>query len=305
MPADTLKIIRNGTNGNILFIGKNTALMENFMNQIVQSYSMATCLAMDLEIERALNNFKPNAVVVFLTDESSIAMNAYATLSSKPEYINIPVLVIGKQAECDIFKNAVFSNHIEYFKRPIDSEFFIGRLDECVNDFMTYTKDKLEEVEPSTDRSIGIGDDGDIDKLLSVDKSLMNRIKHLTFGMDRKTILVVDDDVRMLNIIKLYLQEIYDVVVVPSGKLAIKYLAKKTADLVLLDYMMPEMDGPSVLKVIRDESPCPSVPVIFLTGVSDKDMVMRGIELKPRGYMLKPVSREDLLEKVTEVVLGL
>lgn len=124
-------------------------------------------------------------------------------------------------------------------------------------------------------------------------------------SQDKTTILVVDDDVRILNVIKLYLQDLFDVVTVPSGKLALKYLSKHKAELVLLDYMMPEEDGPAVLKQIREDSPYPNIPVLFLTGVAEKELVMRGLELHPDGYCLKPITQSALIERITAILLKL
>lgn len=134
---------------------------------------------------------------------------------------------------------------------------------------------------------------------------LIKRIEHLSLLHGRKHVLVVDDDVRMLNIIKLYLQDLYDVTVVPTGRLAVKFLTQKEADVVLLDYLMPEMDGPDVLQKIRNETPRSTIPVLFLTGVADRNLVLRGLQFYPNGYLLKPVSRMTLLERVTELALGL
>lgn len=121
----------------------------------------------------------------------------------------------------------------------------------------------------------------------------------------RQIILVVDDDVQMLNTVKLALQDMYEVVLVPNGKLAIQYLSKKHADLVMLDYLMPGEDGPTVLRQIRASSLQPDVPVLFLTGVAKKDKVMGVLELHPMGYLLKPVTKAKILERVTEILLGL
>lgn len=119
---------------------------------------------------------------------------------------------------------------------------------------------------------------------------------------EKRSILVVDDDEVTRDIMKSYLQKLYKVTSVSSGALAMEYLSKQSVDLVLLDYMMPDMDGPSVFRQIRSEFPLLHVPIIFLTGVSDKDLVIRGLSLHPKDYLLKPVSRTALLERVGKVM---
>lgn len=137
------------------------------------------------------------------------------------------------------------------------------------------------------------------DELMGKSKKEIIDSKKETVDKGKKIILVVDDDVNMLNLIKICLEDLYDVVIVPSGKLALKYLSKKSADLILLDYMMPGDDGPEILKKIRENQTQSEIPVIFLTGVDEKNMVMRGLELHPDAYLLKPVTRKALLEKIT------
>lgn len=118
-------------------------------------------------------------------------------------------------------------------------------------------------------------------------------------------ILVVDDDEVTLEIVKAYLQKFYTITTATSGKFALELLKRKSFDLVLLDYMMPEMDGPTVFQHIKEDFSELNVPIVFLTGVSDKELVIRGLKLLPKDYLLKPVQQIELLERVSKVLLGL
>lgn len=119
-----------------------------------------------------------------------------------------------------------------------------------------------------------------------------------------KKILIVDDDAVTQEIMKAYLQEDYVVFAVNSGKRALDFLSKHSIDLVLLDYMMPEMDGPTVFRRIRHGFPKERLPIIFLTGVSQKELVIKGLQLCPQDYLLKPVDRGVLLERVSKILAG-
>ena len=120
--------------------------------------------------------------------------------------------------------------------------------------------------------------------------------------MRKKSILVVDDDKEMLKIIRMFLMDDYQVAIVDNGRQAIEYIVKHTPDLILLDYMMPLFDGPHVLEIIRKREASRKVPVIFLTAVSEREQIMQCLKLNPQGYIVKPVSREDLLQRVGEVL---
>ena len=117
-----------------------------------------------------------------------------------------------------------------------------------------------------------------------------------------KHILIVDDDVNMLKLLRMFLQDDYQVSMVESGKLALEFVVKKTPDLILLDYMMPLFDGPHVLEILRKREETRNTPVVFLTSVSERDKIISILNLKPAGYLVKPVSREELLSRVRELI---
>lgn len=110
----------------------------------------------------------------------------------------------------------------------------------------------------------------------------------------RKRILVVDDEPIMLRSIKNWLSDEFEVSVVNSGKAALLFLDMHPIDLVLLDYKMPEMSGPSVLTKIRNDKNFKNLPVIFLTANSDKESVMSVMHLKPEGYILKSKTPDEI-----------
>ncbi len=118
--------------------------------------------------------------------------------------------------------------------------------------------------------------------------------------MEKKSILVVDDDVVFLKMMKEWLSDNYRVAIANSGMRAITYLANNRPDLILLDYEMPVTDGPQVLKMIRDDSSTHDIPVIFLTGKGDRNSVMSVVKLKPDGYLLKTSSSIDLLKEIKD-----
>ena len=116
--------------------------------------------------------------------------------------------------------------------------------------------------------------------------------------MDKKKILIVDDDVLILKLIRTYLEEYYDVFIVSSGAMAIKFLSKKAADLILLDYKMPNMDGIETLNNIRKLKGENMPKVFFLTGEQNEETIQEIKEQHIEGYIMKPVKKDDLLKKL-------
>ena len=113
-----------------------------------------------------------------------------------------------------------------------------------------------------------------------------------------KSILLVDDDPVFLNMMREWLSMKYNITIVRSGMQAITYIATHTPDLILLDYDMPITPGPQVMEMIRSEHSAAEIPIIFLTGKSDRESVMTVMALKPQGYLLKTMSKEEIMGSV-------
>ncbi len=117
-------------------------------------------------------------------------------------------------------------------------------------------------------------------------------------GEFRKNILIVDDDPTYMGLVREWLKGKYKVSMATSGLQAIKWLGKNTVDLILLDHEMPVTSGPQVLEMLRSDEDTKNIPVIFLTGKGDKQSVMAVVALKPEGYLLKSIEKEELLENL-------
>ena len=117
---------------------------------------------------------------------------------------------------------------------------------------------------------------------------------------DRKKILVVDDEERIRTLVGAYLaQEGYEVVTAADGRQALLAAEREHPDLVLLDVMMPEMDG---LEFMRTYGKQHSAPVILLTArVEESDKVI-GLELGADDYVTKPFSLRELAARVRTVL---
>jgi DNA-binding response OmpR family regulator len=116
---------------------------------------------------------------------------------------------------------------------------------------------------------------------------------------DRR-ILVVDDEERMVRFIRLNLEhDGFRVVEAFNGTQAINKVRSNLPDLILLDIMMPDIDGFEVLRIIREVS---SVPVIMLTAKGEEDDRVRGLELGADDYITKPFSPRELVSRVKAVL---
>ena len=117
----------------------------------------------------------------------------------------------------------------------------------------------------------------------------------------RKKVLIVDDSLTIRQAMKQLLEEDYAVSGAESGVAAIRTITLDPPDLVLLDYEMPVCDGRQTLEMLRSEKAFADIPVIFLTGRSDPDVVRALLALKPAGYLLKYLKPADIKQKIDEL----
>jgi DNA-binding response OmpR family regulator len=113
-------------------------------------------------------------------------------------------------------------------------------------------------------------------------------------------ILVAEDDPKQAQRLRLYLErEGHSVVVALDGRIALDQARQKQPDLVILDLMMPRVDGFDVCRVLRAES---SVPIIMLTARSGEDDLLLGLDLGADDYIAKPYSPRELVARVRTVL---
>jgi DNA-binding response OmpR family regulator len=116
----------------------------------------------------------------------------------------------------------------------------------------------------------------------------------------KSTVLVVDDDIRMLRMMKRMLElEGFEVTIASNGDAALKSFEKEAPDLVLLDIMMPDMDGYTVCQRIREFS---QVPIIMVTAKGDDKEKVEGLNLGADDYVTKPFSASELAARVRAVL---
>ncbi len=116
---------------------------------------------------------------------------------------------------------------------------------------------------------------------------------------ERATILVADDEPHIRRILQYLLEQAgYDVVVAADGEDALREVDRCAPDLVLLDVMMPRLDGFSVLRSIRASLETARLPVILLTAKGQSDEKVRGLRGGANDYVIKPFDQEELLLRI-------
>jgi DNA-binding response OmpR family regulator len=124
------------------------------------------------------------------------------------------------------------------------------------------------------------------------------RLRETPRGMAR--ILVAEDDAKQADLVRMYLErEGHAVSVVRDGRAALDQVRRKQPDLLVLDVMMPKVDGLDVCRVLRAES---AVPIVMVTARSTEDDLLLGLDLGADDYVTKPYSPRELVARIRAVL---
>lgn len=251
----------------LLMLGKNKAVIDDIFMHLDEDFEAQTTSLRQKDIASHINCFEPDAVVFCLNREEKESIRTVFSFKNRLINQDIPLILIGNEEECTAFDQETDQMSSLVLIKPISTRNVRDKIYGFLENRQQAVKMELEISVPA-----------------------------------KKHILVVDDDPMMLKLIKEHLKDSYAVGTAISGSLALKFLQNKKTDMVLLDYEMPEENGASVLEKIRANEETAHLPVVFLTGVSEREKIRKVLELKPQGYLLKPIEREKLLKMINSVL---
>ena len=249
----------------VLLIGKTGTELKQLSEYLQNFFRTMSCTETTQNAGVMLRVAEPNIVVTLLNGVYDVDMSIFEMICQ--EYPNMPVLTVGGTGEFTNFSSYYKSSTFENLLPPLTHE----------------------------------------DVLLAICRRLNlpvpeHQVSNGRLSDDRPLILVVDDDAMTLRSIKSMLDEEYRVNIANSGMKAMTSIGKEKPNLILLDYEMPVCDGKQTLEMIRADDDMTDIPVIFLTGVSDRAHVEAVLKLKPAGYLLKPAVRETLIDSIEKVL---
>ena len=117
-----------------------------------------------------------------------------------------------------------------------------------------------------------------------------------------KRILVVDDDMMNLVLVKHALSEIYEVESASSGEEALRCIETEIPDMVLLDVEMPGMGGPEVAKMMKADEKFANIPIVFLTGDSDPETEAECLKLGADDFIIKPFVPMVMQRRISRIL---
>lgn len=253
----------------IMIIGKMNQVLQDISDYLSGYFRVQIC-ANQLDVTLGMIKVvKPDLIIISLVGTYDVDNALFAAIYN--EYSEIPVLTIGTEGEKQRFRELFTSGQFENLIRPIENNQLI-----------------LEA----------------ICRRLSMDMEMLEENRETKEEDTRTHVLVVDDSAPTLRSISKMLSEKYKVTLANSGMKAMTSMGKKKPDVILLDYEMPVCDGRQTLEMIRAEEELKDIPVIFLTGVSDREHINAVLRLRPTGYLLKPAIKDVLIREIEKAVHG-
>lgn len=287
----------------VLLMGNNKMIINEFFTYMDFSFECFSTSDRYDDIVNHIKYIRPHALVYCLHGENPDDIKRFVNVQEKIAASKASVVVVGDDEDCRLFENVAFSVEAKMFHRPLTTQ----KLEEGLVKFLKekYPEDVQEkrsvmvtESELKTKDVMRVAEE----LLAQLAKEEEKEKREQAAAVKRKHILVVDDDSSVLKLLKGYLAERYDVATAISGKIALKFLETKKTDMVLLDYEMPNENGAEVLTKIRENANTANLPVVFLTGVTERKKILEVLSMKPQGYLTKPIDMEKLSSTIKGVL---
>ena len=255
----------------ILLISKINDMLKDVYKSICDNYYVQISMESWEIVEEMMEIVVPDMVLMNVAEAGDIEENVFRVLEYS--YSSLPVLVVASEANC------------EEYKKYLTREKMIS---------LAYPDKKADLI--STCNSL-LGISGDV---APMQEKGAKAAASNSFGPKR--VLIVDDSPGMLRMTKAMLENHYQIAVATSGEQALKSIQKAKPDAILLDYEMPGMNGKETFeRILADKEMC-DIPVVFLTGVANKENISAVLKLKPAGYLLKPADKEKIIATIESVV---
>lgn len=276
----------------VLLTGNNKTIISEFFTYMDSEFECISTSERYDDIMSHMKYVQPDAFVYCLYKERPDDLKRFANIERQITDRDVPIVIIGDSEDCDDFAKIAPLMEALVLQKPISTPNIMA----AIVNMLQGRKKRINPNGASDDETL----QGARDILFQMEET--KEKKEAVEEKRKKHILIVDDDSRVLRLLQSYLSGRYELATAINGKVALKFLEKKETDLVLLDYEMPTEKGPAVLEKIRANEKTKDLPVVFLTGVTEKNKIRDVLALKPQGYLLKPVDMEKLSSTIKGIL---
>lgn len=276
----------------VLLTGNNKTIINEFFTYMDLTFECISTSDRYDDIMSHIKYVQPDVFVYCLYKERPDDLKRFANIERQIADRCIPLVIVGDSEDCDEFAKIAPLLEPLVLQKPITNQ---NIMDAITNLLKTTRRNNHPNPEKQDEAEDTLQNARDM--LAGMEETL-----NLVDPDRKKHILIVDDDSRVLRLLKSYLAGRYELATAINGKVAMRFLETKETDLVLLDYEMPTENGPAVLEKIRAHEKLKDLPVVFLTGVTEKNKIREVLALKPQGYLLKPVDMEKLSSTIKGII---
>ena len=279
----------------LLVTGREQSVQDRFIDAMEGSFACMTTSLRSTDIANHIRYCKPNAVVYCLSAGQEANVADVRELRAQLKHTDCKLIVAGaKELGEEFAKKAAhlvsgilgICGHVEHMTERLNrmlQEYDVREAMERI---------KQEELE----------NDWELRRMAEEERCNCKENGSDAAGKKTKHILVIDDDPIMLRIIKEKLKDTYNVATAVSGKIGLGFLQRKNTDLILLDYAMPGENGAEVLTKLRADERTRDIPVIFMTGLNEEEKNQKISDVKPQGYLQKPIDHNKLAEAIRRII---
>ncbi len=200
----------------------------------------------------------------------------------------LPFILVTAEREKDLITKAIDLGVTDCLIKPYRPGYFIEKVQKA---FKTHSPPVFSQ----NQSSVSNFDEAAALAGCSVDETMVSSVEP---SDGKETILVVDDVEDNISVIANLLKPLYKIKVAKSGEKALEIAQSNELDLILLDIVMPEMDGYEVCKRLKETYATEDIPVIFLSGKNDVENITEGFRLGAVDYITKPIEPEILMARV-------
>lgn len=247
----------------VLLVGKLSDVVRSISEILSDEFSVQLSSLQLENISGMLKIAKPELLILSLMGVEKLESEIFEWLNLHVDYI--PILVVTSRENWEIAQDICTGEQFTPFFPPINRVMLIGICNSS----------------------------------LKIDQKSDTQISKVP---DRKYVLVIDDNATVLRSIKAMLEDKYEVALATNGEMGIQKAIDSHPDVILLDYEMPGMNGNATFETILQIDEIKRIPVIFLTGVSDRERVIKVLDKHPAGYTLKPPDKDKLIEQIDAVL---
>ncbi len=246
----------------ILLVGKFTDSFRKINKKLTGEYEVRACVSQLNIIEGMLTRKEPELIAMVLDEEETEDISLKCSL--KASYPDLPVI---------------------WLPFGLTEEEILKKIEQAISGENTEEQEEKEEIQAKEEV---------LAEVPVPKKTWVNPKK--------KVVLMVDDSGVFLRTMKSMIEEYYDVRMSTSGLNIQKLIQEHHPDIVLLDYEMPMFDGKQTMMKMRECEEMKDIPIVFVTAVNKKENIIQVLNLKPAGYILKPVEKERILQTIRDII---